>query len=165
MSVHNHRAAITGTKGERILKEILNSHGLNLLNKKADFKAHGLTREGRKTFKCPYSESGIFLSDGFIPELNIIVEYKYGEAHGSTEEKIFCDLEKIRDGVYGTEFPLVYIFKGTVEVSPSEGKRCWAKIVANKIKKENLPVEVVFADTDNGLEKWILEKKKALIDD
>tara|TARA_Y100000034_G_C6734659_1_gene325688 strand:+ start:208 stop:702 length:495 start_codon:yes stop_codon:yes gene_type:complete len=163
MTTHNHNAATTGTKGERILKEKLRSHGFSLLNKKKEFEEHGISPEGRKRFPSPYDD-GTFLSDGFIPELGYIVEYKYGEKHGTTEEKIFFDLEKIRDRVYGEEHPLVYIFWGTPEKIASKGtNRCWARVFAEKAEKENLPVEVVFATTNEGLEKWIESKRKAII--
>jgi len=160
MAIHNHNAAITGTKGERILKEYLQSRGFSLLNKKSEFEERGMSRKGKKVFPSPY-DSGTFLSDGFIPELGYIVEYKYGTNHGTTEEKIFFDLEKIRDRVYGEEYPLVYIFWGTPEKSASKGtNRCWARVFDEKVKKENLPVEVVFATTDDGLEKWIESKSR-----
>jgi hypothetical protein len=157
---HNHNAAVTGTKGERKLKQFLQDNNLSLLNKKKEFQSAGLLLEGRKKFPSPW-DNGHFESDGYIPELEYIVELKYGEKHGTTEEKIFSDLKKIRDGVYGTEYPLVYIFWGTPEKAQSESiGRCWAKIFRDDAEKYNLPVEVVFATTDNGLQKWVDEKKK-----
>lgn len=157
---HNHNAATSGTKGERKLKRFLHENGLSLLNKMKEFQNEGLAREGKKKFPSPW-DNGHFESDGFIPELEYIVELKYGENHGTTEEKIMTDLEKIRDGVYGLEHPLVYIFWGTPEKAQSEKVgRCWAKIFEEKVEREELPVEVVFATTDNGLQKWVDEKKK-----
>ena len=158
-----HNAATNGSKGERLLREYLQKNGLNLLKVKKDFKNSGFSYDGAISFQSPY-DGGTFRSDGFIPELKYIVEFKYGEAHGTTEEKIMTDLEKIRDGVYKSKYPLVYIFWGTPEKAASKKiNRCWARIFADKVKKEGLPVEVVFAKTNQGLYKWINQKKQALL--
>lgn len=153
----NHGAAKSGQKGETILRNALEAVGLSLLRKKADFKGTEFQHKGTVIFDSPY-DKGTFLSDGFIPEIKYIAEIKYGEKHGSTEEKVLVDLEKIRDGVYGTEYPLVYIFWGTPEVSGTKTTgRCWADVFRDKVEKENLPVDVVYATTNNGFEKWINE--------
>lgn len=158
MSYTNHGAAASGVKGEKILREALSVHGLSLLRKKKDFKDTDFEYKGTIQFESPY-DSGTFQSDGFIPELKTIVEIKYGEKHGTTEEKVLVDLEKIRDGVYGTDYPLVYIFWGTPEVPGTKNTgRCWANVFRDKVEKENLPVKVVYATTDNGFEKWIKEE-------
>ena len=160
-----HGAAQSGLKGEQILKNALAAHGLSLLKKKNEFK--GVKGAGCDVYervinlKSPY-DNGYFTSDGFCPELGCVFEIKYGRAHGTTEEKIFFDLEKIRDGVYDTGYPLVYVFWGTPEVASSSNTgRCWAKVFRDKVEKENLPVKVVFATTDNGFEKFITEAKQA----
>ena len=153
----NHGAAKSGQKGETILRKALETFGLSLLKKKDDFKGTEFEYKGTVNFDSPY-DNGTFQSDGFIPELKTIVEIKYGEKHGSTEEKVLVDLEKIRDGIYGTEYPLVYIFWGTPEVSGTKTTgRCWANVFRDKVEKENLPVKVVYATTNNGFENWIRE--------
>lgn len=159
----NHKAARSGLKGEQILKNALATHGLRLLKTQKDFKAEGLRKLWDQTvkLKCPY-DNGTFYADGFCPELGIVFEIKYGEEHGTTEEKIFFDLEKIRDGVYDTGYPLVYVFWGTPEVpQSSKTERCWANVFRDKVEKENLPVKVVFATTENGFDKFITEEKEA----
>ena len=154
-----HNGARNGLKGERILREALKRKGLSLWKKKKVFKGSDFSYDGTVKFDSPY-DAGSFNSDGFIPELQYIAEMKYGEKHGTTEEKVMVDLEKIRDGVYGTEYPLVYIFWGTPEVPGTKTTgRCWARVFRDKVEKENLPVEVVFATTDNGFDKWIEEVK------
>jgi hypothetical protein len=154
---HNHGAAVSGVKGETILREALEKFGLSLWKKKSDFKGSELDYNGTICFNSPY-DNGSFLSDGFIPEIKHIVEIKYGEKHGTTEEKVMVDLEKIRDGVYGNEYPLVYIFWGTPEVPGTKSTgRCWADVFRSKVQKENLPVKVVYATANNGFEEWIKE--------
>jgi hypothetical protein len=158
----NHGAAKSGQKGETILRKALEASGLSLLKKKNDFKGTEFEYKGTIAFPSPYDD-GTFQSDGFIPELGIIVEIKYGEKHGSTEEKAIVDLEKIRDGVYGSKYPLVYFFWGTPEVPGTKTTgRCWAYVFRDKIKKEKLPVEVVFATTNDGFNKWVRKMKKLL---
>ena len=155
-----HNGSRNGLKGERLLREKLNSHGLSLWKVKKDFEGSEFSYDGTVRFDSPYDD-GSFSSDGFIPELQYIVEIKYGEKHGSTEEKVLVDLEKERDGVYGSKYPLVYIFWGTPEHPGTKTTgRHWARVFRDKVEKENLPVEVVFATTDNGLDKWI-EKVKS----
>jgi len=154
-----HNGARNGLKGERILREALNNHGLSLWKVMKDFKGSEFSYDGTVRFDSPYDD-GSFSSDGFIPELQRIVEIKYGEKHGTTEEKVMVDLEKIRDEVYGLEYPLVYFFWGTPEVPGTKTTgRCWANVFRDKVEKEGLPVEVVFATTNNGFDKWV---KKAL---
>jgi len=149
-----------GAKGEEILRGALRKKaGWSLLKTKEHFQGTPYKTAGTIRFASPY-DKGHFESDGFIPEIEYITEFKYGESHGSTEEKVMTDLEKIRDGVYGTQYRLVYIFWGSPEVSGTKTTgRCWAKVFRDKVQKENLPVEVVFATTDNGFDKWIEEVK------
>ena len=161
----NHGGARSGVKGEKLLKEKLEKHGFSLLKKKGDFAAAGQPEAYYKflRMRCPYSEEGYFETDGYCPQLNTVFEMKYGTAHGTTEEKIMFDLEKIRDGVYPTDSArLRYVFWGTPEVPRREGLRCVAQIFADKVKKENLPVEVVFAETDDGWDKFIEREKERL---
>jgi hypothetical protein len=64
---------------------------------------------------------------------------KNSNKHGTTEEKVFYDLEKIRDGVYGTEHELWYIFAGNV----AENTGVY-KLFESKAKKEKLPVRIIW---------------------
>ena len=58
-----------------------------------------------------------FWNDGSIPELNIDhIELKGGSKLGTTQEKLFFDLLKIRDNVY--QGNLLYIFEGIMETHP-----------------------------------------------
>jgi hypothetical protein len=147
-SVDNHNAARTGIRGEKLLKTNLNQWGFNLWKKQDDFpyptkKQRQRECSSKVVFRSPYDQ-GTFECDGYIPELDAVIEIKYGTKHGTTEEKIFFDLEKIRDGVYEGR-KLFYVFAGTPEHAANNG-RCWAKVFAEKAARENLPVTVVFAD-------------------
>lgn len=144
MTTHNHNAATTGIKGEELLRINIENYGLSLWSKHKGHFPEDKERLGIIEFPSPY-DNGMFNSDGYIPELDIVVEYKYGTKHGTTEEKIFFDLQKIRDGVYGQK-KLIYVFAGTVEnPSSTVTNRCWARTFEQIAKKENLPVTVIFA--------------------
>ena len=153
--VDYHGAAKSGTKGEQLLRENLVSWGYSLQKKQEDFIDPNWTgtkasknqrakkeQESKVIFGWDY-DGGKFQCDGWIPEVQAAIEIKYGTAHGTTEEKIFFDLEKIRDGVYAGS-NLIYVFAGTPE-KPGSSNRCLAKVFADKAKKENLDVTVVFA--------------------
>ena len=161
-----HGAARSGLKGEAQLKKILAEHGVPLLRTQANFKEYYSTLPKKRAVEisrekmkltCPWQPSCYYEPDGYIPTTDTTVEIKYGRSHGTTEEKIFLDLEKIRDGVYPKN--LTYIFWGTPEEYKDSG-RCFAQIFADKCKQENLPVEVIFATRNNGAElsRW-LEKQ------
>ena len=77
-----------------------------------------------------------FLTDGYCPEINVAFEFKYGRAHGTTEEKVHCDLNKLREGIYPD--CLWYVFVGTPEKSPHSA---YFKMI---VEKENLPCRVIF---------------------
>ena len=74
--------------------------------------------EGRCVFQATgdYKEAGFefFLSDGFVPQLDAIIELKGGDKNGTTEEKLFFDLMKLEDGCYGDR-KVYYIFEGKKE--------------------------------------------------
>ena len=152
---HNHGAALSGLRGEELLRANLSIWGYSLQKKQEDFidpnwegtKQSKIARarkeqQSKVIFNWDYDD-GNFKADGWIPELQATIEIKYGTAHGTTEEKIFFDLEKIRDGVYAGS-NLIYVFAGTPE-KPGSSNRCLAKVFAHKAKKENLDVTVVFA--------------------
>jgi hypothetical protein len=103
-----HHAARSGQKREQQLSELIASFGYTL-------------KEKQRINDIPsiYSQCGFkfFWDDGSIPELNIDhIELKGGNAKGTTQEKLFFDLEKIKDGVYNGN--LLYIFEGIMETHP-----------------------------------------------
>ena len=162
----HHGAARSGIVGEANLKMILEERGIPLLRIQDEFKeyyntltkdqAENIWRE-KMRLTCPWQPECCYIPDGWIPTTDTTVEIKYGTKQGTTEEKVFLDLEKIRDGAYPKN--LTYIFWGTPEKFRSSG-RCFAQIFADKCRQENLPVEVIFATRNNGAElnKW-LEKQ------
>ena len=162
----HHGAARSGVVGEANLKKILEERGIPLLRTQEEFvkyyntipkkQAKQLAREKMK-LACPWQPTQSYRPDGWIPTTDTTIEIKFGVKHGTTDEKIFLDLEKIRDGVYPEN--LTYIFWGTPEQYKS-GRRCFARVFEKKCKDENLPVEVIFATRDNGAElnRW-LEKQ------
>ena len=85
----------------------------------------------------------IFISQkyGFIQLENngIIIEQKNSDKHGTTEEKVFYDLEKIRLGVYGTVHELWYVFTGDVCNEVNAYKEFQMQAEALK-----LPVKIIF---------------------
>ena len=152
---HNHGAALSGLRGEELLRANLSIWGYSLQKNQDEFidpnwegtKQSKIARarkeqQSKVIFNWDYDD-GTFQCDGWIPEVQAAIEIKYGTAHGTTEEKIFFDLEKIRDGVYAGS-NLIYVFAGTPE-EPGSSNRCLAKVFAHKAKKENLDVTVVFA--------------------
>ena len=161
----HHGAAKSGRKGEGLFRQLCEKNGIIALQTQKDFIEH--YRRSGKTKKqavsiwrekmrlaCPYQPPCYYVPDFYLPETDETVEIKYGTAHGTTEEKIFLDLEKIRDGVYPDN--LVYIFWGTPE-QPTPSGRCYAEMFAAKVKKESLPCKVIFATKNNGIEmkQWI----------
>ena len=132
-----HGAARSGAQREAALREFINSCGFTFIKNQLDAAKYlGLTltkagrvraadkqtindwMQGRCVFAATgdYKECGFefFLSDGYIPELDIIVELKGGDKQGTTEEKLFFDLMKLEDGCYGNR-TLVYFFEGKKE--------------------------------------------------
>jgi len=117
-----HGAAKAGTKSEDILKLLFKRQGLQLLNKKSEFEKAGLDMNGRKYLKKPSwwhekclktrtkGDEAIFKSDGYVDVCGgLIIELKSSNNHGTTEEKVFYDLEKIRDGFYGKQNKLIML--------------------------------------------------------
>jgi hypothetical protein len=182
MSKHNHGAALSGVKGEQRLADRLRKEGVPLLKKQGDFikyyKQFGWTRERalqkwkeKMILACPWNDQTVYKPDGFVPYgrsgEGLTLENKYGAAHGTTEEKIFYDLEKIRAGVYPKNF--AYIFEGTPEyareLKGGDGL-CLASLFAEKCSHESLPVRVVFATRNQGidLEDFLCEVRRSYED-
>lgn len=111
----NHHAAVSGRQRELKLVSKFREMGFTLVKTKSECKQVGVPYEGSIKFdvNSDYKEAGFkyFLTDGFCPELNVIVELKGGDKNGTTEEKLFFDLLKIQDGCYGDR-NLVYVFEG-----------------------------------------------------
>jgi len=129
MTKHNHGAAVSGATSERNFSAVCKELGLTLLNKKKKGKQHevflddeSISLWGKKWFKYPSpyentrTKSGKeikkYIADGFIKELGVIMEIKNSDKDGTTEEKVFYDLWKIENGVYGSEHELWYLFMG-----------------------------------------------------
>lgn len=113
-----HGAARSGAEREKMLREFFTQNGLTLVKKKGDCEKLGIPYEGTIKHTVPeeYAECGFsyFLTDGYCPELDAIVELKGGDKSGTTEEKVFFDLEKLRDGCYGNR-TVLYITEGKKE--------------------------------------------------
>lgn len=100
-----HNAARSGQKREQLLEAKISELGFTLQPKQRITDLPELYKVCGQKF---------FTDDGSIPELNIHhIELKGGSKNGSTQEKLFYDLEKIKDGVYKGN--LLYIFEGIME--------------------------------------------------
>ena len=147
-----HGACASGIRGEQLLLGAIKNNHLSLLNKVEDFECYygneGFGREvwsgykkiGGGIFAAAARAVGrkgqCFVTDGYCPEINVTFEFKYGRVHGTTEEKVHCDLNKLREGVYPDN--LWYIFVGTPEKSTHSA---YFKMI---VEKENLPCRVIF---------------------
>jgi len=132
-----HGAARSGVQREKLLKETFKQLDLTLVKNALEVAQHfnlELTKSGRVKAKdvafCQafldgtvkhdasgdYKEAGwhFFLSDGYCPQLDAVVELKGGDKSGTTEEKVFFDLMKLEDGCYG-DHTVFYIFEGKKE--------------------------------------------------
>jgi hypothetical protein len=114
----SHGAARSGRQREDMLKKLFQNMGFSYLRTKKECKVFGVPHEGtiKHNAKDDYDECGFsyFLSDGYCPELDAIIELKGGDKQGTTEEKLFFDLMKLQDKCYG-EKTLFYIFEGKKE--------------------------------------------------
>ncbi len=133
-----HRACASGVKSEKAFKEALASYGLTVLKTDNDFYAYyksfnfskdqirsiyencmQLTWDKSDRFANllnSRTENGKykkFQPDGYIPELDSRIELKYSEKNGTTQEKVFYDLMKIKEGFYSDK-KLIYILYGPV---------------------------------------------------
>mgnify|MGYP003108995858 CR=1 FL=1 len=147
-----HGAAKSGSESELRLRAIVKKHGFQLLRIQKDFDEAGLKILGRNKFKKPEwwpeqckktrkkGNESFFNADGFLNVGDgIIIELKNSNKHGTTDEKVIYDLEKIRDGVYGKDHKLIYAFVGKVcqDIGPY-------RLFELKAKMEDLPVQTVF---------------------
>lgn len=132
--VDKHNAARSGQYREQMLKQTIEQLGFDFVEKQmiTDIPEH-------------YQAMGFnyFWNDGSIPKLNIDhIELKGGSEPGTTQEKLFFDLLKIRDGVYKGN--LLYIFEGIMETD-----KCTKLFIheLNKMNLDNVSV-VMFSDLD-----------------
>lgn len=113
-----HGAARSGQQREQMLRQFFTDNGFTFVKTKKECEAHGIPYEGTIKHPVPeeYAECGFkyFLTDGYCPELDSIIELKGGDKSGTTEEKVFFDLEKLRDGCYGKR-TVLYITEGKKE--------------------------------------------------
>ena len=147
-----HGAAASGAKREKQLRDTVLEWGFHFIRtqvdaakylgipltergkvRKKDIPTINAWLEGKVNFDAPeeYKEAGFgrFESDGYVPELDSIVELKGGDKAGTTEEKIFFDLDKLRDKVYG-DGNIFYIFEGSKENDKN------TRLFKAKVKKE-----------------------------
>lgn len=141
---HNHGAAKSGVRSEASFKEALLEQQIVLLKTKEDFKKYYRSslkeaqQKVKKFIHLPWPEDyeqddpdkkHNHWVDGYLPQFDIIVELKYSEAKGTTEEKVMNDLEKMRDGAYDCGRPLLYVIFGPEAMQPI------FKRFARKVKK------------------------------
>ena len=152
---HNHGASRSGKKSEDRVTIVTAESGFQHLRLKKDFensihKYDGTVRleKPEKYTRAKKKRTNHFFSDGLInnPKNNkgAILESKSSDVHGTTEEKVFYDLLKMKDGVYGDKYPLVYLFQGSVCENVNE-----YRLFADEIKRQKLPVHVVFDSTSD----------------
>jgi hypothetical protein len=148
MTKHNHGAARSGTKSEKKLVSVCRRYGIPCLKVKKDFKNYGINEWGTRYHKppedwkqkTPKGKQRKFESDGFIPvAAGIIVEQKHSDKHGTTEEKVFYDLNKISKGVYGSKHTLWYVFTGKAAANVQAYRE-----FELEAKKAKLPVKVIW---------------------
>jgi len=150
---HNHGASRSGKRSEDRMGEAATAAGLERWHLMEHFRDKNHNYEGTYRFKKPakYTQAvkkrtNNFESDGLVVnpknDKGAIVETKGVNGHGTTEEKVFYDLYKIEDGIYGTEYTLVYLFQGPICESVNE-----FRLFADEAKKRNLPVHVIFDPT------------------
>ena len=160
MTKHNHGAAISGRQSQRKLTEATLDSGFQILRNKKDFEKAKIDEWGTRYHKPPahWNQKTLkgkqrkFEADGFIPleENGIIIEQKHSDKHGTTEEKVFYDLEKIRLGVYGKKHKLWYVFTGA-EIHSTQPYKEFEK----QVKLDKLDVKIIW-----GLEEYKNELKK-----
>lgn len=163
MNTHNHGAAVSGAKSEKVFKTILESYGFPVLRKKDEFRkfygerlAFSKMKESiylqipdswkDDTFKTKLGKEPKFYVDYYQPDFDLRIELKYSKARGTTEEKIFFDLEKIRDNVYGDK-KLLYVFFG-----PLANKQRLFRLFSKKVKQfdpSEEKVKVIFDDSED----------------
>jgi hypothetical protein len=160
-----HNASKSGSKSEIRLANKFKQLGHNLTKYKEPLENIGLF--GMHRLPIPPSMQGLdstkefsyFEHDGIVKDLKLLVESKYSEKKGSTEEKIFYDLHKIEQGVYSNDksLDLWYIIWGPqAKVQPIFA---YFQQVA---EQRSLPVKVIRINDLNELDPFIVQRKKEL---
>ena len=162
---HNHGASRSGKRSEDRVTIVTAESGFQHLRLKKDSENSIHNYDGTVRLEKPEKytlakkkRTNHFFSDGLInnPKNNkgAILESKNSDAHGTTEEKVFYDLHKMKDGVYGNKYPLVYLFQGSVCEDVNE-----YRLFADEVKHLKLPVHVVFDSTpDLRIFRTFMEK-------
>ena len=174
----HHNAAATGRLSEQLFKYELESIGVTMLKTKKDYEnwesarcggEWGSRKRGRELFHSHQlhwptawekvvspTKSGQkrrFDVDGWIPELDCRVEVKYSEENGTTEEKVFYDLEKIRAGVYSDK-PLIYVLFG--RNAPGKAVFELFKHLVDSLELDNVGV-IIDDENLTHTKQWIKE--------
>lgn len=159
--IHNHGAARSGKKSEHMFRDEIRNEGFSVLREKKDFQDFYGKKQGEDVYrnailvKVPpiwvsenigFDKKSKFITDGFLPDFDQVLELKYSKSAGTTEEKIFYDLEKIRDGVYDNRRLLYCIF------GPLAEEQRLFKLFANKVLRHDPTeerVKVILDKTPN----------------
>lgn len=153
-----HGASKAGKKAENKVKNALKDAGFSLLQTKSEFIAHYSEKDSSlllwkkyRKITMPdkyvqfYGATSTFQSDGFIPEIEMMIEIKNSTSSGTTEQKVWNDFRKMKDGVYSGA-KLIYLFMG-----PKANLTPIYKHFAYEVKEEIDPTEekvkVLFDDT------------------
>ena len=131
MSTDNHHAKKSGLHSETTTKSFIQRLGFQFYTTGKELRDDDINPWGTLYHKPPsdwpqLTNTGLqrkYISDGFIRLwlgsdcAGIILEQKNSTEHGTTEEKVFYDLMKIRKGVYGHKHKLWYLFTGDIAQS------------------------------------------------
>jgi len=149
--IDNHKACKSGLQSEAIMQDFIRGMGFRYHTtakqlKEADINPYGtlfhtpppawpqLTKGGKQRK---------YIADGFIQLWlgnackGVIIEQKNSDKHGTTEEKVFYDLAKIRNNVYGDRHALWYVFTG----SKAKSLTVYQEFA---IEAQSLPVKVIW---------------------
>lgn len=153
-SLDAHGAAAAGHSSETDLFSALKNNGYQVFRKQSDFSSKEEWKSWMQVERpqeyCLGGDGGFrdngtpraFCLDFFVitpSGKKVRLEQKNMVKHGTTEEKVIFDLEKVRDGVYNKEDAyFVYAFTG-----PRSPQCNVAALFQHKAQDENLPIEVV----------------------
>jgi len=122
MESNHHGAAESGQKFEKTARAKFEELGHRVLYYKRDFDLYDVDYykffhiKEHKLQELGYDAG--FQTDGFVPSLNAIVEFKHTKQDlGTAQEKIMFDEKKIEYGVYNPDgdTKLLYILSGGME--------------------------------------------------
>ena len=85
-----HGAARSGQQREQMLREFFEDNGFTFMKTKKECEMYGVSYDGTIRHPVPeeYAECGFkyFLTDGYVLELDAVIELKGGDKSGTTEE-------------------------------------------------------------------------------